>query len=270
MSSILTNNGAMVALQTLQSVNNSLDETQSQISTGKRIGSAKDNAAVWAISKTMDSDIAGYKSVQESLGVGEATVAVALSGAEQIVETLTEMKQLAISANSENVDHAKIQDSIAKKAAQIESIIDSAEFNGANLLDDTVTTALTVLGGLDPTADTITVTSIDSAANISTAGITTITDVATAATALTDIETMLGNAIDAAAQLGADSNRLSDQGMFVSKLSDSLTMGVSTMTDTNMEESSARLKALQTQQQLAVQSLSIANQAPQTLMQLFR
>ncbi|MEC8197805.1 MAG: flagellin, partial [Pseudomonadota bacterium] len=78
MSSILTNNGAMVALQTLKSVNMDLNDTQSQISTGKRIGSAKDNAAVWAISKTMDSDIAGYNSVQESLGVGEATVAVAL------------------------------------------------------------------------------------------------------------------------------------------------------------------------------------------------
>ncbi|CRL12415.1 flagellin [Phaeobacter italicus] len=270
MSSILTNNGAMVALQTLKSVNMDLNDTQSQISTGKRIGSAKDNAAVWAISKTMDSDIAGYNSVQESLGVGEATVAVALSGAEQIVETLTEMKQLAISANSENVDHAKIQDSLAKKAAQIESIIDSAEFNGANLLDAATTTQLTVLGGLDPSADTITVTSIDSAADLSTAGITAITDVATASTALTEIETMLGNAIDASAQLGADSNRLSDQSKFVSKLNDSLKMGVSTMTDTNMEESSARLKALQTQQQLAVQSLSIANQAPQTLMSLFR
>ncbi|KXF88603.1 flagellin [Phaeobacter inhibens] len=267
MSSILTNNGAMVALQTLQSVNNSLDDTQSQISTGKRIGSAKDNAAVWAISKTMDSDIAGYKSVQESLGVGEATVAVALSGAEQIVETLTEMKQLAISANSENVDHSKIQDSIAKKAAQITSIIESAEFNGANLLK---TADLTVLGGLDPAADTITVGAIDAATNIDVASMTAITDVATGSTALTEIETLLGNAIDAAAQLGADSNRLGDQSMFVSKLSDSLTMGVSTMTDTNMEESSARLKALQTQQQLAVQSLSIANQAPQTLMQLFR
>ncbi|WP_293574079.1 flagellin [Phaeobacter sp.] len=270
MSSILTNNGAMVALQTLKSVNMDLNDTQSQISTGKRIGSAKDNAAVWAISKEMDSDIASYESVQESLGVGESTVAVALSGAEQIVETLTEMRQLAISANSENVDHGKIQNSIAKKAAQIESIIDSAEFNGANLLDAATTPQLTVLGGLDPAADTITVTSIDSATNLSTGGITAITDVGTASTALTEIETMLGNAIDAAAQLGADSNRLGDQSQFVSKLNDSLKMGVSTMTDTNMEESSARLKALQTQQQLAVQSLSIANQAPQTLMSLFR
>ncbi|TLP56574.1 flagellin, partial [Parasedimentitalea maritima] len=57
MTSLLTNNGAMVALQTLQTVTNNLTETQTQISTGKRVGSASDNAAVWAISKTMESDI---------------------------------------------------------------------------------------------------------------------------------------------------------------------------------------------------------------------
>jgi flagellin len=77
-------------------------------------------------------------------------------------------------------------------------------------------------------------------------------------------------AIISAAQLESDTSRLTDQGEFVTKLSDSMNMGVSSMTDTNMEEASARLKALQTQQQLAVQSLSIANSAPETLMQLFR
>ena len=86
MSSILTNNGAMVALQTLKSVNDNLTETQNAISTGKEIGTAKDNSAVWAISKTMESDIAGFEAIEEGLAVGEATVAVASAGAEQIVE----------------------------------------------------------------------------------------------------------------------------------------------------------------------------------------
>ena len=96
MTSILTNNGAMVALQTLKSVNNNLEETQNQISTGKEVGMAKDNSAVWAISKTMESDIQAYEAVGDALNFGEATVAVASSGMEQIVETLKEMRELAV------------------------------------------------------------------------------------------------------------------------------------------------------------------------------
>jgi len=282
MTSILTNNGAMVALQTLQSVNNNLTDAQNEISTGKRVGKASDNAAVWAISKTMESDIAGFNAISESLAVGEATVSVASAGAEQIVEKLTEIKELIVSAQSENVDHAKIQNDIDKKAEQVASIIAAAQFNGANLLatdiDGNTTTSLGVLASLDrigatgtPTATEISIATVDFEANIDlAANLTSISDSVSAATALAEIEAFLSTAIDGAAALGSDSARLKDQGDFVSKLTDSMKMGVSSMTDTNMEEASARLKALQTQQQLAVQSLSIANGAPESIMQLFR
>ncbi|KIC20656.1 flagellin N-terminal helical domain-containing protein [Leisingera sp. ANG-Vp] len=269
MTSILTNNGAMVALQTLKSVNSNLEETQNQISTGKEVGMAKDNSAVWAISKSMESDIQAYEAVSDALDFGEATVAVASSGMEQIVETLKEMRELAVAGKSQNVDHAKIEADLVERRATIESIIDSASFNGANLLDDAVTTQLDVLGGLDPANDTITITALDTASNLDTSSMTGLT-ISNADTVLSEIETMITFSIDSAATLGAASNRLSDQESFVSKLTDSLKSGVSTMTDTNMEEASARLKALQTQQQLAVQSLTIANQAPSTLQQLFR
>ncbi|AZV80135.1 flagellin [Parasedimentitalea marina] len=282
MTSILTNNGAMVALQTLQSVNDNLTDAQNEISTGKRVGSASDNAAVWAISKTMESDIAGFNAISDSLAVGEATVAVASAGAEQIVDTLTDIKELIVSAQSENVDHAKIQADIDAKSAQVASIIAAAQFNGANLLatdiDGNSTTQLGVLASLDrvgptgtPSPTEILIDTVDFEADIDlVSNLTTITDSASAATALGEIEAFLALAIDGAASLGSDSARLMDQGEFVSKLTDSMKLGVSSMTDTDMEEASARLKALQTQQSLAVQSLSIANSAPETLMQLFR
>jgi len=282
MTSILTNNGAMVALQTLQSVNDNLTDAQNEISTGKRVGSASDNAAVWAISKTMESDIAGFNAISDSLAVGEATVAVASAGAEQIVDTLTDIKELIVSAQSENVDHAKIQADIDAKSAQVASIIAAAQFNGANLLatdiDGNSTTQLGVLASLDrvgptgtPSPTEILIDTVDFEADIDlVSNLTTITDSTSAATALGEIEAFLALAIDGAASLGSDSARLMDQGEFVSKLTDSMKLGVSSMTDTDMEEASARLKALQTQQSLAVQSLSIANSAPETLMQLFR
>ena len=80
MSSILTNNSAMVALQTLKGINMGLEKTQSEISTGKTIGSAKDNSAIWAISKVMEADVAGFQSIADQLSLGESTVAVALAG----------------------------------------------------------------------------------------------------------------------------------------------------------------------------------------------
>jgi len=282
MSSILTNNGAMVALQTLKSVNDDLNTTQSNISTGKEIGTAKDNSAVWAISKTMESDIAGFEAIEEGLAIGEATVAVASAGAEQIVEKLTEIKELIVSAQSENVDHGKIQTDITSKVEQVEAIISAAQFNGANLLatdiDGNTTTELGVLASLDRvgaggtvSAVEITIATVDFESSLDlTSDLTSITDTATASSALDQIETFLQTAITGAAALGASAARLDDQALFVGDLVDSMTMGVSTMTDTNMEEASARLSALQTQQELAVQSLTIANEAPGALLQLFR
>ncbi|KAE9631602.1 flagellin [Parasedimentitalea maritima] len=282
MTSLLTNNGAMVALQTLQTVTNNLTETQTQISTGKRVGSASDNAAVWAISKTMESDISGFEAISDSLALGEATVAVASAGAEQVVEKLTEIKELLVSAQSENVDHDKIQNDITKKTEQVASIISAAQFNGANLLaadvDGNGATSVGVLASLDrvgatgtPAATEISIDTVDFETDVDLASnLTTVSDAASAATALGEIEAFLTTAIDGAAALGADSSRLKDQGGFVNKLSNAMKQGISALTDTNMEEASARLKALQTQQQLAVQTLSIANNAPSAVMQLFR
>ncbi len=280
MSSINTNNSAMVALQTLKSINSNLAKTQDEISTGKSVSMAKDNSAVWAISKVMESDVSGFKSISDSLSVGEATVAVASAGAEQIVKVLDEMKSLAISGNSETADFAKIDADMAEKEAQILSIISASQFNGVNLLatdaDGNGGTQLTVLSSLDrvgtgaPTASTIDVATVDFEANLDVAGRTAVTDQASAATALGEMEAFLQTAITGAAALGASSKRITDQNEFVGKLTDAMKVGIGALVDADMEEASARLQALQTQQQLGVQALSIANQAPQTILSLFR
>ena len=98
MSSILTNNSAMVALQTLKMVNKNLSETQNAISTGKTVASAKDNSAVWAISKVMESDVQGFKAIQDSLSLGESTVAVARNASETVTDLLNEMKGKIVAA----------------------------------------------------------------------------------------------------------------------------------------------------------------------------
>ena len=98
MSSILTNNGAMVALQTLKSINSNLSDTQSLISTGKSVATAKDNSAVWAISKVMESDVKGFNAISDSLNLGSSTVAVARNAAETVTDLLTDIKGKIVAA----------------------------------------------------------------------------------------------------------------------------------------------------------------------------
>ncbi|MDM7458458.1 MAG: flagellin [Paracoccus sp. (in: a-proteobacteria)] len=281
MSSILTNNSAIVALQTLKNINQSLGKAQAEISTGKSVANAKDNAAVWAISKVMETDQSAFKTIQSNLNVADAVVSTARAGAEQITDLLKEMKNLAIGAASDSADFAKIQTDIAAKVDQITAIIGASQFNGINLLaTDTggaVSTQFTVLGSLDRTngsattsAIAIDVAGVDFEGQIAGATLTTITDAASATTAIGEIEALIDIAVQGAADLGSAGKRISDQSNFVGKLADSLKVGIGALVDADMEEASARLQALQTQQQLGIQSLSIANQAPSAILALFR
>lgn len=151
MSSILTNNGAMVALQTLKSINSNLSQVQSEISTGKAVGSAKDNSALWAISKVMESDVQGFNSISESLSLGESTIAVARNGAETVTDLLTEIKGKIVASQEENVDREKIQADIDALTQQITSVVGAAQFNGLNLLQGT--DDLNILSSLDRQTD---------------------------------------------------------------------------------------------------------------------
>jgi flagellin len=494
MSSILTNTSSMVALQTLKSINTNLAKTQDEISTGKTVASAKDNAAVWAISKVMEADVKGFKGISDSLSLGSSTVAVARQASETITDLLTDIKGKIVAAQQENVDRAKIQTDITALRDQITSVVNAAQFNGQNLIKGTDT--MSILSSLDRQANgTVNVSNITvdrkdlsmdagalgtgtnlsanatlSAATATNAGNTetltlaadadvsadafsltvggatltfaagsitgdqdaaataigaavnalglvgvtasvatnvvtftstrafesvaltalkngaapgvtlsaatvaeraetltfsasaavsegdgyqvtvgstaytyvagkgesfedvarglkaavdggNVTDLSTkvvqnasgqwvlkidndsatsvalaragaaggtasgglfglsgidvqtgagAEAALGNIETLIQNSIDAAANFGSAGGRIETQKSFISKLTDALKTGIGSMVDADMEEASARLQALQTQQQLGIQSLSIANQAPQSILALFR
>lgn len=426
MSSIMTNTSAMVALSTLKNINSNLSKTQSDISTGKSVATAKDNAAVWAISKVMESDVKGFTTISDSLALGQSTVAVASSASEKVTDLLTTMKQKITAAQESNVDRAKIQTDITALKNQIDSITGAAQFNGLNLLSnkkgaatvaqivgntgaganvlgsgsidilsslDRSTTGVTAsnitvrkadlgtsahaagagtdiaagaisastaiaigaqgtitiagdtatavragnkvlagdtytLGGLTGVTgsveyvardgDTVDDISAGLAAKLnffaansgvaitasagSSGGTLTITnntgaaltvtgaaktagtagggmellssfDVTTdngASAALGAIESMIQTATKAAAAFGSSAGRIETQSDFVKSLTDSMKTGIGSLVDADMEEASARLQALQTQQQLGIQALSIANQQPQNILSLFK
>jgi flagellin len=272
MSSLLTNTAAMTALQTLKGINKNLGMVQDQVSTGKKINTAKDNAGIWAVSSVMDSDVKSFKAISESISLGQATVAVARNAAETVKDLLVEMKALIVTAQGENVDREKLQNDITQLAGQIESTVNAAQFNGKNLLL-TASTDMNVLASLDRDGTgTVTVSNITVVAQDVEAIFTAVDayDVeADAAGALTDIEDQIQAAIDAAAAFGSAEKRLDIQASFVGKLIDSMTSGIGALVDADMEAASARLNALVVQQQLGLQALSIANSNSQGLLSLF-
>lgn len=276
MSSILTNNSAMVALETLRNVNRNLEAVQAEISTGKKVATAKDNAGIWAVATVMSSDVESFKQISDSLSLGSSTVGVARAASEQIVKTLQEVKSLIVTAQGENVDRTKIAADITAKSDLVTGFINAAQFNGLNLIDGNSAATVNVLASLNRasdgtvTAGNIAVASVDLTTDLAGLATISVADSTAAATALGTIEDLLQVAIDAAASFGSAQASINSQGEFVKNLTDALRSGVGSLTDADMEASSAKLQALQVQQQLGVQALSIANQQPQALLSLFR
>ena len=274
MSSLLTNESAMVALTTLRNVNKSLSQVQAEISTGKSVSNARDNAAIWAVATVMQSDVDGFGAISKSLGLGAATVGVARSAAESITKVLTQIKELVVAAQEENVDREKIQTDIDRLVEQVDSIANAAQFNGLNLLVGDETSSF--LASLDRAADgtvtssTIDVDAVDLTTDDGLSDLAGIDVEADAAAALEDIEALIQIAIDAAAAFGSAQKRIDIQNEFVTTLMDAMKLGIGALTDADMEEASARLQSLQVQQQLGIQALSIANQRPAALLNLFR
>ncbi len=242
MSSILTNTSAMVALQNLKSINSGLAQSQNEISTGKTIATAKDNSAIWAISKVMESDVAGFNAVEDSLALGGSTVAVASAAAEQITNILKEMKEKVIAATGENVDHAKITSDVDALKAQVTSIIGASQFNGSNLLNADGGN-ITVLSSLDRASDgTVTaanigVNSVNFEENLDLATVN-VSSAEDADGSIDDIELLIQTAVN-----GAASKRIDDQSQFISKVTDAVKNGIGSMVDADMEAASARLVA---------------------------
>lgn len=161
MSSILTNTSSMVALETLRNINRNLEGVQSEISTGKKVNNAKDNAAVWAISTVMSTDVESFKQITDTLNKGSSVLGVARVASETVTGLLQDMKSLIVSAQEDlnAEDRSRIQTDIAALRTQITNTVNAAQFNGQNLLKGT--DSVNFLASLDRSADgTVSATNI--------------------------------------------------------------------------------------------------------------
>lgn len=269
--SVNTNIGAMAALQSLNATNKALGTTQNRINTGMNVASTKDDSAAFTIAQTLRGDLGGLKSVSSSLSRAKSTVDVATAGAEQVSDLVNQMKAKAVEASDEGLD-TDSRDAIGKDfdalKEQINTIIDSSEFNGTNLLKAS-SGDVKALQSTDTAATTLDVDNQDFTAIVTAIG-TTFTDAATAKTMVDTLDTQAKAINGKLSTLGAASRKIDGQASFVGKLSDVIESGIGNLVDADLAKESAKLQALQVKQQLGVQALSIANQAPQTITSLFR
>jgi len=300
-SSLLTNSAAMTALQTLRNVSSSLQTTENRISTGQRVATASDNAAYWSIATSMRADNAALSAVSDSLGLSAATVDTEYTALTAVVGDktggLTKLQALLVEAKTAGIDRAKIQADITQIQQQMKGTADAATFNGVNWLSATTATPATFnlvssfsrVGGT-PTIGSIQLTIANyslyttsqgglldtqtSGVSVDNMDIGTLTDATADQTTLdgyiAQVTAAINSVASAAADLGAVKNRLSTNTEFVKTLMDSVDRGVGQLVDADMNAESTRLQALQTQQQLGVQALSIANQNSQSILSLFR
>lgn len=278
--SVNTNIGAMAALQSLSETNKGLATTQSRINTGLDVNSTKDDSARFTIAQKLRGDVGGLKAVNSSLSRAKSTVDVAVAGAEQVSDLMNQMKSKVTEATDGGLDadsRTAITADLNALRKQVNSIIGSSEFNGTNLLktDATATGKVSALMSTSGTT-TLDVANIDLEAAFDTAvGGDSSVDIALAdAAAATTLKGTLEAGFKVVSQklstLGSASRQIDGQISFVSKLSDSIEGGIGNLVDADLAKESAKLQALQVKQQLGVQALSIANQAPQSITSLFR
>ncbi|HEY4944221.1 MAG TPA: flagellin [Rhizomicrobium sp.] len=272
--SVNTNTGALTALQYLNTTQSQLTTVQNAINSGLKVASAKDDGATYAIAQNQRGAVAGYGAVNDSLSRGSSAIDVALSAGQSISDLLIQLKTKALAASDSSLDTASRQalnqDFVALRD-QITTIVKNAVFNGVNLVDGS-TTQITALASSDGTRRITTaaqkLTLSGSIVTIKTTS--TISTQAKASTLVATIQTSLTNVNSSLAKLSAGAKKFSIQSTFTSKLSDTLTTGIGQLVDADLAKSSALLQSLQVKQQLGVQALSIANQAPQTILSLFK
>lgn len=416
MTSLMTNTSSMVALQTLRSINSSLDQTNNHVSTGLRVNSAADNAAYWSIATTTRSDNGALGAVKDALGLAKSSVDTVNTGLDTVRTALQKVKEKLITAASPDADRTKLQTEITSLLDELKNNAASTVISGSNWLsvdssEPNYNATKAVVASFSRTGDSVQVDTINIdtskfklydantslhtsvAASVTTASATYATakttadtaydtakttadtsyntDVGTADTAFAAsamdaaavatrdaayatakntrdssyatassakktaldgatlalknslgasgtndlgildksrvastssgtatvssikdidisglsssqadldkianytsiVDSALTDLTDASTTLGSASSRIESQTNFVQALQDANNRAIGALVDANMEEESTKLKALQTQQQLAVQSLGIANSSSQSVLSLFR
>lgn len=271
--SINTNAGALFSAQNLRSASNALGDTREQISTGRRVNGPDDNAAILAISQILESDIAGLNVTKDSINRAISTADVSIAAGNAVSNLLLDLRETALQASDPGLDDDSrriLNDQFTALRNQVNSIVDSASFNGTNAIQS---------GGSDITAltgaegqESVTIQARDlslGGPNVTLSDSQTIGTLADAQNALSAIDQSLNNLSDVLSEFGAGANQLEQLSEFTQTLSNTTQEGLGNLVDADLAALNAEFEAGQVREALGRTALNIANQQPAALLQLF-
>ncbi len=268
--SVNTNAGALTALRNLNITTFQLAITQNRVNTGLKVANAKDNASSFNIAQNIRANIGGLNAVKSSLDRSISTADVAIAAATAVSDILVEMREKAVTATDAGLDTASftaLNSEFAQLRTSIDSIVLNAGFSGTNVLATGDVISAIISDNGTSTISIANQTMLVTDLTLETNTIGGATDAAVAVIAVDAAIVKVGNSL---ATLGSGAKSMENQRAFVDVLADALTVGVGNLVDADLAKESANLQALQVKQQLGIQALSIANQAPASILALFQ
>ncbi|MCZ8141985.1 MAG: flagellin [Acetobacteraceae bacterium] len=275
LNSVNTNIGSMVALQSLNRTNDQLATVQKRISTGFRVADAKDDGGAFAVAQTVRSDVAGLTAANEQLGGVKGVLDTTFAALSKVSETMINVRSTLtrLADGTINADQrAQYNAQYTALKTQMDNFIADATYNGRTLLStDTGAGGGDIVAIRNESAGTFTITAVDAAADMVLDAAPA--DAAAAQASLDasgnfkEVEAAVADALN---KFGADSNYVDGQIRYNKDKIDAMEGGLGALVDADLAKESAKLQSLQIRQQLGTQALSISNQAPQTLLSLFR
>ena len=289
-SSIITNSAAMVGVETLNSINTSLNSVQNQISTGYSVSSAVDNGAAFAVAQSVRTNMAGLTAANQQLGDTQGLLATTNTALTNISNLMQSMDATLVNLSSSTISTSQKSQYAAQFSSQLQNLqyyIKGANYNGKALIggglgttlhtsaSSFTSTALTVssdasggqikIASQSMTTVYLALSSIGTALGTASAGSTTITGFMTAGGSFSSAVSSVGSYLNTYGNL---TNQVDAQITYNQNKMDALSNGLGALVDANMAAESAKLQSLQIQQQLATSALSIANQQPSILTKL--
>ncbi len=281
LNSVNTNVGAMIALASLNKTNSMLASVQKQVSTGYRVADSTDDGAAYAIAQNVRSTVGALTSANQQLGGVQGLLSTTQSGLNNISNTMSSMRDVLVKLSDGNVqgnDRTNYEKQFNSMLSNVKTFVQDASYNGKTLIGD--------LTGSNGTFARVAVARNESGSSYGIAtfsgsalygsiaftttqmnGASTIAALITASGTFMNQLNSVGQALNT---IGSSTNYVTNQISYNSDKVNALNSGLGSLVDANLAQESAQLQALQIRQQLGTQALSLANQAPQTLLSLFK
>lgn len=281
LNSVNTNINAAIALQSLNLTSSQLAATQKIISTGYRVADATDDGAAYAVAQRVRSDVGALTSANQQLGNVKGLVATTLTGLNSVSNKLNEARAVLVKlgdSNTQGDQRTQYAAQYTSLLANVKTFLQDAGYNDRSLIGN--------ITGSTGTYSSVTVIrnevggTYGIAAFGGSAFFASVNFTSTALASATGVQALLtaaGTFLNALASLGtqlntygAASNYIDNQISYNKDKIDSINGGLGVLVDADLAKESAKLQSLQIRQQLGTQALSIANQAPQSLLSLFK